>query len=251
MEWLFGKQKTVKEIIREQKRAIDKSGMEIDREIRKLQNQEARLKIEIKQTARAGHADTARVQARSLVQTRAQIKKLSQMKATLQSVGVTIQTMSSQQAVAEAMKGCSRAMRRMNRQIDVQSMQKIMVDFERQTGIMEMKEEIMEDVMSDLNPDADLEEEETDSIINQVFEEIGIDINNKMAIPTTTPLAAPPTAISEAPVEVGVASGSGGALPPPIGGGGAAVPSSRPAPGGPSTVDVDSLQARLDALNRM
>ena len=280
MEWLFGKQKTVKEIIREQQRAINRSMLEIDREITKLQNTGKKLIIDIKKAARAGHQDTARILAKSLVwrnqsmrflfflflslilyflscilfsfkvQTRGQEKKLHQMKAQLQSVGITIQTMSSQQAVAEAMKGCATALRRMNRKIDVQGMQKIMMEFERQSGIMEMKDEMVKDVLEGMEDDPELEEEETENIINGVFEEIGLDITGKFV---SAPLEPPPAVAAKAvaaptPVEIGIGAPSSAPAPTSS----STVPSAAPAPApSSSSVDYDSLQARFNALNQM
>ena len=250
MEWLFGKQKTVKEIIREQQRAINRSQMEIDREIQKLATTEKKLIIDIKKAARSGHTDTARILAKSLVQTRGQEKKLHQMKAQLQSVGITIATMSSQQAVAEAMQGCARALRRMNRRIDVQSMQRIMMDFERQSGIMEMKDEMIKDAMEDMNEDPELEEEETENIINQVLEEIGLDLTGKLSnapLEGTPAVAAKATANAPTAVEIGV-----GGPPPSSAPSSSTIPSTAPAPAPPSSsVDYDNLQARFDALTRM
>lgn len=57
--------------------------------------------------------------------------------------------MQSNQAMADAMKGVSRVMRSMNARINLPGIQKIMMDFEKESGIMDMKEEMMNDTIDD------------------------------------------------------------------------------------------------------
>ena len=49
--------------------------------------------------------------------------------------------------MAQAMKGVTKAMQQMNRQMKLPEIQKIMMEFEKQTEIMDMKEEMMNDVI--------------------------------------------------------------------------------------------------------
>jgi len=83
--------------------------------------------------------------------------------------------MRSTQSMADAMKGVAKAMRSMNRQINLPGIQKIMQDFERESEIMDMKEEMMNDAIDDAVDDEN-DEEETETIVNQVLEEIGINL---------------------------------------------------------------------------
>jgi len=61
--------------------------------------------------------------------------------------------------MAQAMKGVTRAMQNMNRQMNLPQIQKIMQEFEKQSEIMEMKEEIINDTMDDAMEGDDDEEE--------------------------------------------------------------------------------------------
>jgi charged multivesicular body protein 2A len=54
MDWLFGKRKTPAEILRENKRMLDKAIRELDRERMALQNQEKKTVAEIKKMAKEG-----------------------------------------------------------------------------------------------------------------------------------------------------------------------------------------------------
>ena len=55
----------------------------------------------------------------------------------------------------------------MNRQMKLPEIQKIMQEFEKQSEIMDMKEEMMNDVMDDVMEGED-DEEEGDAIVSQV-----------------------------------------------------------------------------------
>uniref|UniRef100_A0A914NW86 Uncharacterized protein n=1 Tax=Meloidogyne incognita TaxID=6306 RepID=A0A914NW86_MELIC len=104
--------------------------------------------------------------AKDLVRTRQHVKKFIMMKANIQAVALKVQTLKSQDAMAQAMKGVTRAMRSMNRQLNLPQIQKIMSDFERQSEIMEMKEEMMSDAIDDAMGEGD-EEEETEQVVQQ------------------------------------------------------------------------------------
>ena len=57
--------------------------------------------------------------AKDLVRTRRYVKKFIMMKANIQAVSLKIQTLKSNQAMTDAMKGVTKAMQTMNRQVGV------------------------------------------------------------------------------------------------------------------------------------
>lgn len=103
--------------------------------------------------------DAVKVMAKDLVRTRRYVKKFIMMRANIQAVSLKVQTLKSQDAMAQAMKGVTRAMQAMNKQLNLPQIQKIMMEFERQTEIMDMKEEMMGDAIDDAMGDEDDEEE--------------------------------------------------------------------------------------------
>ena len=76
--------------------------------------------------------------------------------------------------MAEAMKGVTKAMGRMNKNMKLPQIQKIMQDFEKQSEMMNMKEEMMNDVMDDAMGDED-DEDETEAVVGKVLAELGLD----------------------------------------------------------------------------
>ena len=77
--------------------------------------------------------------------------------------------------MAEAMKGVTKAMQSMNKQLKLPQIQKIMQEFEKQSEIMDMKEEMMSDAI-DAGMDNAEDVESADKIYAQICEEIGIEV---------------------------------------------------------------------------
>merc|ERR1712209_244105 len=140
--------------------------------------------------AKQGQMDAVKIMAKDLVRTRRYVKK---------------------------------AMGSMNKQMKLPEIQKIMMEFEKQSEIMDMKGEMMEDAIDDVMGDED-DEEESDAIVNQVLDELGLQLNDKLG-------------------DVPVAAGS---LAPA----GAAKNKTAVAAGGGADDDDADLQARLDDLRR-
>jgi charged multivesicular body protein 2A len=89
------------------------------------------------------------------------------------------------------------------------------MDFERENDIMDQRQEMMDDAIDDVTGLDD--EEESDEVVNQVLDEIGVDLNQALG---ETPTGLAKNATTEDPV----AQAIGG--------------------------DDDDLQARLDSLRR-
>merc|ERR1712018_635087 len=130
--------------------------------------------------AKQGQMDAVKIMAKDLVRTRRYVKKFMLMRANIQAVSLKIQTLKSQNAMAQAMKGVTKAMQTMNKQMKLPEIQKIMMEFEKQTEIMDMKEEMMSDVIDDAMGDED-DEEESDAIVTQVLDELGLQLTDNLA----------------------------------------------------------------------
>merc|ERR1712061_599592 len=136
--------------------------------------------------AKQGQMDAVKVMAKDLVRTRKQCKKFMLMRANIQAVSLKIQTLKSQNAMAQAMKGVTKAMGNMNKHMKLPEIQKIMMEFEKQSEIMDMKGEMMVDAIDDAMGDEE-DEEESDAIVNQVLDELGLQLNDKLGdVPVAT-----------------------------------------------------------------
>eukprot|EP00179_Madagascaria_erythrocladioides_P020334 CAMPEP_0198337866 /NCGR_PEP_ID=MMETSP1450-20131203/31466_1 /TAXON_ID=753684 ORGANISM="Madagascaria erythrocladiodes, Strain CCMP3234" /NCGR_SAMPLE_ID=MMETSP1450 /ASSEMBLY_ACC=CAM_ASM_001115 /LENGTH=193 /DNA_ID=CAMNT_0044042707 /DNA_START=208 /DNA_END=786 /DNA_ORIENTATION=- len=178
-DWLFGKQKTPQEIIKEHQRTIRRAIREMDREKRRLEQEEQKQIREVKKLAREGQMGAAKIVAKNVVRSRSYQQKFIRMRAQLQAVSLRITTLKSTAQLSEAMKGVTRAMIIMNRQINLPAMQRIMMEFEKQSEFMDMKEEVMNETIDEAMEEEDDEAEES-ALINKVLDEIGIDLNEKL-----------------------------------------------------------------------
>jgi len=234
--------KTPQEIMREQQRLVQRSIREIDRERMALQNNEKKTIIEIKKLAKQGQVPAAKILAKDLVRTRSYITKMYTMRAQLQSVHMQLTTMKTTAAMNQAMAGATKAMMRMNKKMDLPAMQKITMEFQKQSEMMGMKEEMINDTLEEMG-DED-EDEESEEVINQTLEEIGIDLGASLADVPATKTATRASAQKARPQKV--AAGVG------------AVPSKAAAPEdedepedeGGDDDEFGDLEARLNALKK-
>lgn len=188
-----------------------------------MENQEKKTIAEIKKMAKAGQMDSVKILAKDLVRTRRYVKKFMVMKANIQAVSLKIQTLKANDSMATAMKGVVKAMKTMNKQMNLPQIQKIMMDFTKESEMMEMKEEMMSDAIDDALGDED-DEEETEAVVGQVLDELGLQIADEMKdLPSTA-----------------------GSL---AAGGAKAKQPQAAAAGGASDADAD-LEARLENLKR-
>jgi charged multivesicular body protein 2A len=164
---------------------LTKAVRELDRERVKMEGQEKKLIADIKKAAKDNQMDTVKIMAKDLVRTRRYVKKFTIMKANIQAVGLKVQTLKSQNAMAQAMKGVTRALGSMNKQMNLPQISRIMQEFEKQSEIMDMKEDMMNDVIDDAMGDED-DEEETEAVVGQILDELGVQMNVQLGdLPST------------------------------------------------------------------
>lgn len=70
----------------------------------------------------------------------------------------------------------------MNRSLNLPAVSKIMRDFERESELMDMKEEMMGDAVDEAMDGDELgEEEEGDAILKEVLDEIGVGVGQQVS----------------------------------------------------------------------
>ena len=75
----------------------------------------------------------------------------------------------------------TQAMASMNRGMNLPAIQRIMTEFEKESSMMDMKEEMMSDAIDDVMDDElEDEEEEGDKILKQVLDEVGVDLSQQV-----------------------------------------------------------------------
>jgi charged multivesicular body protein 2A len=122
------------------------------------------------------------------------------MKTQLQAISLRIQTVRSNEQMMVSMKGATTLLGSMNRSMNLPALQRIAMEFEKENDIMDQRQEMMDDAIDDITG-LD-EEEETDEVVAQVLDEIGVDLNQALG---ETPSGLPKSAVKEgaAPMAVG------------------------------------------------
>ncbi|EGD75599.1 charged multivesicular body protein 2a [Salpingoeca rosetta] len=164
MEWLFGRKKTPEEMMKENQRLLRRAMRDLDRERQSLERQEKKTMMDIKKAARAGQVDAAKIMAKDVVRTRRFQKKMIMMKTQIQAVSLKIQTLKATNSMAKAMSGVTKAMARMNKTMNIPALQKIMAEFEKQSEVMDMKQEMMDDAVDDVMGEEEDDEERSSTL---------------------------------------------------------------------------------------
>jgi len=114
--------------------------------------------------------------AKDLVRVRGNIKRFYEMIAQISAISLRLQTLKSSHDISAAMSSATKLMRSCNQKMNLPEMQKIVANFERNSDIMDMKGELINDTIDVALGEQD-DEQETELIINQVLDEIGLSLN--------------------------------------------------------------------------
>ncbi|KAF0686072.1 Aste57867_22037 [Aphanomyces stellatus] len=214
----FGKPvKTAREQARDAKRDIGHSQRDLEREKMALERQEKQLIADIKRAAKEGNAAGTKILAKQLIQLRQQKDKMVAMKSQLGGISmqtsvrhdrllctwiitsIMMQAMSAQMTMVTAMEKSTKVqhvifsmrlsdlglmicqtMAAANKQMDTSRFQKVIMEYEKQSELMGMREEMIQDSLIDAFDDDEIEEE-GDAVVDQVLAEIGLDLGTQMA----------------------------------------------------------------------
>ncbi|KAJ0252622.1 Vacuolar protein sorting-associated protein 2 2 [Hirschfeldia incana] len=192
---IFRKKTTPKEALRTSKREMSVATRGIEREISSLQLEEKRLVAEIKKTAKTGNEAATKILARQLVRLRQQITNLQGSRAQIRGVTTHTQALYASTSISSGMKGATKAMVAMNKEMAPTKQAKVIKDFQKQSAQLDMTIEMMSEAI-DETLDKDEAEEETEDLTNQVLDEIGVGVASQLSSAPkgriATKTAAPP-----------------------------------------------------------
>ncbi|KAF0776100.1 hypothetical protein AaE_000200 [Aphanomyces astaci] len=105
---------------------------------------------------------------------------MTMMKSNLGSIGLQTTSMAAQMTMVSAMEKSTKTMAATNKQMDMNRFQQVIMDFEKQSEMMGMREEMLDDTLIDAFDDEEVEAE-GDAVVDQVLTEIGLDLASLMA----------------------------------------------------------------------
>lgn len=103
--------------------------------------------------------------------------------------------MKSQQSMAQALGSVTLTMKRMNQSLNLPSIQKITSDFERLSETQAIKQEMFSESIDQVLAD-DNEADDTDELVNKIFDEVGLTFGESLvSAPRTKVLEPEATAV--------------------------------------------------------
>lgn len=178
MSSLF-KKKTVDDMIRDQSKELRGTQRQIVRERTALEKQEKQMELEIKKMAKSGNREACKILAKQLVQLRKQKNRTYAVSSKLTGISTQTKVMNSQMKMAGAMSNTAKTMQAVNKKMDPEKTLKTMQDFQKENMKMGMTEDMINDTLDEIFDESG-DEEESQDIVNQVLDEIGIEISGKM-----------------------------------------------------------------------
>ncbi|XP_051559573.1 charged multivesicular body protein 2b-like [Myxocyprinus asiaticus] len=191
------KKKTVDDVIKEQNKELRGTQRQITKDRTALEKQEKQLEMEIKKMAKTGNRDACKVLAKQLVQVRKQKTRTYAVSSKVTSMSTQTKLMNSQMKMAGAMATTTKTMQAVNKKMDPKKTMQTLQNFQKETAKMDMTEEMMNDTLDEIFEDSG-DEEESQDIVNQVLDEIGIEISGKMAHAPSTGRKTPTASKSKA-----------------------------------------------------
>jgi Snf7 len=88
----------------------------------------------------------------------------------------------------QSMKGATMLLGSMNRQMNLPALQRIAMEFERENDIMDQRQEMMDDAIDEVTGLED--EEESEDIVKEVLDEIGVDLSQAVCLTLRMPITA-------------------------------------------------------------
>lgn len=166
--------------VQENRLVVRHAVRQIARERERMQGKEKTHISEIRKLAQQGQIKAVKTRAKDLVRQRRQVEKMRNLESQLSTLDNKIATMHATAKMAEVLKRVTETMEKINKGSSLTSLMKILAAFEKQTSIMDDKMEAIEESLDDADAE---EDEETEEVVNQVLDEIGIDMQAMLQMP--------------------------------------------------------------------
>lgn len=175
---LFGKTKAPdpKEQVQEWSKKIRKEGHQLDRQINQIKREELKATRSIKECAKRGDKESARILAKEVVASRKAVSRIYTAKANLSSVEMQMRNQASQLRLAGSLQKSSEVMKSMQQLVKLPELQKTMMELSKEMTKAGIIEEMVEDTMEMMEDTDELEDDvqaEVDKVLNELTTEVG------------------------------------------------------------------------------
>ncbi|VDK32225.1 unnamed protein product [Taenia asiatica] len=173
---MFSRERKLQKQLREAETNNRRVQRELQRDQRQIQRDENQLKAEIKRFAAQGDAKSCTRLARRLIKIRDQATRNEEFGARMSDVTAQQRTCVSNMKLAGAADTGASTMAKMNKQMKKMDCDKTMQRYAKECMKMSMTEEAMNDALDSIYDDSECE----DAVLQQVYDELGIALNETM-----------------------------------------------------------------------
>ena len=174
-----GNEPTLRDQMRYSDRQLRKTGREIERDRRELERDEKKLELEIKNAAKTGNKQVVTILVKQLMQLRKQKARSYVANGKIKAWNAQTKVMGANAKLAGSMNTLAKCMSSVNNIMKPEQLSATMQQFAEASAQIDMSGEVINDALDDiLNESGD--EEESEGIVQQVLDEIGIDISAKV-----------------------------------------------------------------------
>lgn len=178
-----------KRIAAEGKRQIKGESRQLDKDLRKIHQEEAKLKQQIEIYAKQGNTSGVQTLAKQVVQARKAAERLEKVQGSLSTTSTQLTCAATSASVAASMATSAKVMKDIGGIVDVPELQQSMESMRREMAKAEMAEELVDEGFAALD-----DEDEVDAEMARVLEELEVDTQLLMAQPGRVPAYLAPAA---------------------------------------------------------
>lgn len=180
MACLFGGgRKSNVDTIKGFERKVAGDARRMDREIRRMDLREALLQRELTKCAKENNIDTATTRAKEIVRLRAHRTRLSTFKEQMGGLAQQLQEVHTTGKIQESVASAVQMLHTLNTRMDAAVVSRMLAEFEKQNVQMQAKQELMDDAL-DAGFEADGEQEDCNSAVIAVLEDVGLDARTQL-----------------------------------------------------------------------
>eukprot|EP01015_Nassula_variabilis_P017354 TRINITY_DN2722_c0_g1_i1.p1 TRINITY_DN2722_c0_g1~~TRINITY_DN2722_c0_g1_i1.p1 ORF type:complete len:231 (+),score=74.26 TRINITY_DN2722_c0_g1_i1:78-770(+) len=160
-------QKTVKELVKESSRAINKMRREFQREMNKVEMNNNKIRFDIKKMVdRKEPRSSIRIVAQQILKNNQIVKKYQRLDAQLSNALYQLNSAATTDALVNIMKDVSKIFKMSSDKFDVKNMQVALQQFNSETEKLDMMNDQINDMMED--DEDEVTDEEADKLINAI-----------------------------------------------------------------------------------
>lgn len=169
-----------KEIIRKQRRSIEKIVRAMQREKTTIEKKEPGLLKQVEGYMTRGEEKNSRLIAKQIAQQRKIKTQLLNTELKLKTILSKLENIQTANQMGIVLQQAAVALQSMNNSISLPALSQSMNDFYKESDKMDLKSEMISDMCDEANNDEEQEEEE-DLIVNQIMDTIAFQLQNKIS----------------------------------------------------------------------